>query len=77
MSKLKIGINGFGRIGRLVARICAKRGIQICAINDPFLDVEYAKYLIDHDTIHGKFDIPTSVKDGRLLIVISKKDRKD
>lgn len=68
MSKLKIGINGFGRIGRLVARICAKRGIQICAINDPFLDVEYAKYLIDHDTIHGKFDIPTSVKDGSLNI---------
>lgn len=68
MSKLKIGINGFGRIGRLVARICAKRGIQICAINDPFLDVDYAKYLIDHDTIHGKFDIPTSVKDGRLNI---------
>lgn len=68
MSKLKIGINGFGRIGRLVARICAKRGIQICAINDPFLDVDYAKYLIDHDTIHGKFDIPTSVKNGDLII---------
>lgn len=68
MSKLKIGINGFGRIGRLVARICAKRGIQICAINDPFLDVDYAKYLIDHDTIHGKFDIATSVKNGNLII---------
>lgn len=68
MSKLKIGINGFGRIGRLVARICAKRGIQICAINDPFLDVEYAKYLVDHDTIHGKFDIPTTVKNGNLVI---------
>lgn len=68
MSKLKIGINGFGRIGRLVARICARRGIQICAINDPFLDVDYAKYLIDHDTIHGKFDIPTSVKNKKLVI---------
>ncbi len=68
MSKLKIGINGFGRIGRLVARICAKRGIDVVAINDPFLDVEYAKYLLDHDTIHGRFDIPTSVKKGSLVI---------
>lgn len=68
MSKLKIGINGFGRIGRLVARICAKRGIDVVAINDPFLDVEYAKYLLDHDTIHGRFDIPTSIKKGSLVI---------
>ncbi len=67
-TKLKIGINGFGRIGRLVARICAQRGIEIVAINDPFLDVDYAKYLLDHDTIHGKFSIKTSVKNGKLLI---------
>ncbi len=67
-SKLKIGINGFGRIGRLVARICAERGIEVAAINDPFLDVEYAKYMLDHDTIHGKFDIKTEVKDGKLVI---------
>ena len=68
MSKLKIGINGCGRIGRLVARICATRGIDVVAINDPFLEVEYAKYLLDHDTIHGRFDIPTSVKKGSLVI---------
>lgn len=67
-SKLKIGINGFGRIGRLVARICAERGIEVAAINDPFLDVDYAKYLIDHDTIHGKFDIKTEVKGDKLVI---------
>ncbi len=66
--KLKVGINGFGRIGRLVARICAQRGIEIGAINDPFIDVEYAKYLIDHDTIHGKFNIPTSVKKNKLML---------
>ena len=65
---LKIGINGFGRIGRLVARICAERGIEIGAINDPFIDVEYAKYLIDHDTIHGAFKVPTSVKKDKLVI---------
>lgn len=67
-SKLKIGINGFGRIGRLVARICAQRGIEVAAINDPFLDVDYAKYMLDHDTIHGKFDIKTSVKGSSLVI---------
>ena len=67
-SKLKIGINGFGRIGRLVARICAKRGIEVCAINDPFLDVDYAKYLLEHDSIHGKFDVKTEVKKGKLVI---------
>lgn len=67
-SKLKIGINGFGRIGRLVARICAQRGIEVAAINDPFLDVEYAKYLLDHDTIHGKFNIKTAVKKEKLVI---------
>lgn len=67
-SKLKIGINGFGRIGRLVARICAQRGIEVAAINDPFLDVDYAKYLLDHDTIHGKFDVKTSVKGNNLKI---------
>ena len=67
-SKLKIGINGFGRIGRLVARICAERGIEVAAINDPFLDVDYAKYLLDHDTIHGKFALKTAVKKGKLVI---------
>lgn len=67
-TKLKIGINGFGRIGRLVARICAKRGIEIAAINDPFLDVEYAQYLLDHDSIHGKNPVKTEVKAGKLII---------
>ena len=66
--KLKIGINGFGRIGRLVARICAQRGIEIGAINDPFLDIEYAKYMLDHDSIHGKFNIATAVKKNKLII---------
>lgn len=67
-SKLRIGINGFGRIGRLVARICAQRGIEVAAINDPFLDVDYAKYMLDHDTIHGKFGVKTSVKGNNLII---------
>jgi len=69
MKKTKIGINGFGRIGRLVMRIVAKRDdVEVVAINDPFLTVDYAKYLLDHDSIHGHFDVPTKVKDDKLVV---------
>lgn len=69
MKKVKIGINGFGRIGRQVLRICSKReDIEVVAINDPFLSVEYAEYLLNHDTIHGGFDVQTSVKNGKLYV---------
>ena len=47
MKKVKLGINGFGRIGRLVLRIVAKRDdVEVVAINDPFLTVDYSKYLL-------------------------------
>ena len=50
MEKIKIGINGFGRIGRLLLRVCAERNdVEVVAINDPFLDVDYAKYLFFYD----------------------------
>jgi len=53
---VKVGINGFGRIGRLVARtILTKPGVELVAINDPFLDPAYCVYLFRHDTVHGKF----------------------
>uniref|UniRef100_A0A6B2L944 Glyceraldehyde-3-phosphate dehydrogenase n=1 Tax=Arcella intermedia TaxID=1963864 RepID=A0A6B2L944_9EUKA len=51
-----MGINGFGRIGRLVTRVAlADPSIQVLAINDPFLDADYMQYLFTHDTVHGKF----------------------
>ena len=57
MKKVRIGINGFGRIGRLVARACAQRDdVEVVAVNDPFIDLEYGKYLFTHDTVHGKFE---------------------
>lgn len=57
MKKIKVGINGFGRIGRLVLRVASSRDdIEVVGINDPFLDVEYAKYLFEYDSIHGKFE---------------------
>ena len=65
---IKIGINGFGRIGRLAFRSAIKRGtIQIVAIND-LLDVEYLAYLLKYDSVHGKFDGEVSIKDGHLVV---------
>lgn len=69
MRKVKIGINGFGRIGRQVLRICSKRSdIEVVAINDPFLTVEYAEYMLNYDTVQGKFDGRTSVKNGKFYV---------
>ena len=69
MKKVKIGINGFGRIGRLVMRVCAERDdVEVVAVNDPFIGADYGKYLLDHDTIHGKFAGETAVKGNDLII---------
>ena len=69
MKKIKIGINGFGRIGRLVLRVCTNRSdVEVVAINDPFISAEYGKYLLMHDSIHGKFDCDCSVKQNSLVI---------
>ena len=55
--KVKIGINGFGRIGRLIMRASVNRDdVEVVAINDPFLTPDYACYLYKYDTIHGKAD---------------------
>ena len=69
MKTVKIGINGFGRIGRLVLRACANRkNVKVVAVNDPFIDLEYSKYMFTHDTIHGKFDGECKIKDGKLVV---------
>lgn len=69
MKKVRIGINGFGRIGRLVMRVCSKRNdVEVVGVNDPFLDIDYAKYMLEHDSIHGKFDGKVSVKDNMLVV---------
>ncbi|MEP2278797.1 type I glyceraldehyde-3-phosphate dehydrogenase [Maribacter sp.] len=68
MSNMKIGINGFGRIGRLVFRTTVKRGdVDVVAIND-LLDVEHLAYLLKYDSVHGKFDGTVEVKDGNLVV---------
>lgn len=68
MSKIKIGINGFGRIGRLVFRAAQKRDdVQIVGIND-LISVEYMAYMLKYDTIHGQFDGTIEIKNGNLVV---------
>ena len=66
---IKVGINGFGRIGRLVFRAAQERNdIEIVAVNDPFLDKDYLIYMLKFDSVHGKFQGTAENKDGKLLI---------
>jgi len=65
---IKVGINGFGRIGRLVFRAAQSRDdIQVVGIND-LLDVNYIAYMLKYDTIHGQFKGSIDVKDGNLVV---------
>ncbi|MBC8531896.1 type I glyceraldehyde-3-phosphate dehydrogenase [Gehongia tenuis] len=66
---VKIGINGFGRIGRLVFRAaCAMDDVKVVGINDPFIDVDYMKYMLTYDTVHGRFNGTVEVADGKLIV---------
>ena len=65
---IKVGINGFGRIGRLVFRAAQTRNdIEIVGIND-LIDVEYMVYMLKYDTIHGRFNGTAEAKDGQLIV---------
>ncbi|MBT8394787.1 MAG: type I glyceraldehyde-3-phosphate dehydrogenase [Flavobacteriaceae bacterium] len=68
MANLKLGINGFGRIGRLAFRVAAGRpDVEVVGIND-LLDVEHLAYLLKYDSVHGKFQGTIDVKDGKLIV---------
>jgi len=71
---VKMGISGFGRIGRLVCRAaCEKDGAEVVAVNDPFCDVEYAAYLFKYDSTHGIYKGTVSAdKDANTLMVDGK-----
>ncbi len=65
---IKVGINGFGRIGRMVFRASqTNENIQVVGIND-LLEVDYLAYMLKYDTVHGKFDGTVEVKDGKLVV---------
>ncbi|MFA9487812.1 MULTISPECIES: type I glyceraldehyde-3-phosphate dehydrogenase [unclassified Mannheimia] len=65
---IKIGINGFGRIGRIVFRAAQQRDdIEVVGIND-LIDVDYMAYMLKYDSTHGRFDGTVEVKDGQLVV---------
>ena len=68
MSKVKVGINGFGRIGRIVFRESFNRdNVEVVAIND-LLDVDHLAYLLKYDSVHGRFAGTVEVKEGKLYV---------
>ena len=68
MTKVKIGINGFGRIGRIAFRIASERSnVEVVGIND-LLDVEHLAYLLKYDSVHGQFKGSIDVKNGNLVV---------
>lgn len=82
---IKIGINGFGRIGRLVFRVAVSMPdvYEVVGVNDPFIDTKYMEYMLKYDTVHGRFDGTVSVKDnaivvnGKEIMVYGARDPKD
>lgn len=86
MEQVKVGINGFGRIGRLAFRAAVENDkVEVVAINDPFMDLEYMKYMVTYDSIHGKWDKEVKVDaennalivDGTTVKVYTEKEPKD
>jgi len=66
---VKVGINGFGRIGRIVLRnALLNPEVEVVAVNDPFIDLDYMVYMFKFDSIHGRFKGSVEVKDGKLVI---------
>lgn len=76
----KIGINGFGRIGRLVLRAALEKGVSVVAINDPFLPLDHMVYMFKYDSTHGRYkgevgiDGDSLVIDGNKVAVFGERD---
>jgi len=69
MGKPKVGINGFGRIGRLVLRAALESGkVDVVAVNDPFIDLDYMAYMFRYDSTHGKFNGEIKTASGKLQV---------
>ena len=65
----KIGINGFGRIGRLTFRAALTHDdVEVVALNDPFMNPEYMAYMLKYDSVHGKFPGTVEAYDGGLIV---------
>jgi len=79
---VKVGINGFGRIGRLVLRASLEKGVEVVAVNDPFIGVDYMVYMFQYDSTHGRFKGTITagsdhvVVNGKKIMVFSERDPK-
>ncbi|KAJ1674002.1 hypothetical protein EV182_004160, partial [Spiromyces aspiralis] len=75
MAPITVGINGFGRIGRLVFRAAITNPkLDVVAVNDPFMEVDYMAYLLRYDSTHGRFQLEVKVdKDNNCILVDGKR----
>lgn len=66
---VKVGINGFGRIGKLTFQAALEKGeVEVVAVNDPFVTADYMAYMLKYDTIHGKFEGEVKGEEGKLIV---------
>ena len=66
---VKVGINGFGRIGKLVFQAALEKGeVDVVAINDPFITADYMAYMVKFDTVHGRFNGEVKAEDNKLIV---------
>jgi len=65
---VRVGINGYGRIGKLVFRSLIESGVDVVAINDPFIDLNYIVYITKFDSTHGRFKGEVKQEDGHLVV---------
>ena len=66
---IKLGINGFGRIGNLAFQAALEKGeVEVLAINDPFITADYMAYMIKYDTVHGRFNGEEKAEEGKLIV---------
>lgn len=71
MEQVKVGINGFGRIGRLAFRAAVENDkVEVVAINDPFMDLDYMKYMMKYDSIHGRWDKKIEIDEEKKVLII-------
>lgn len=70
---IKIGINGFGRIGRLVMRATLEnfKDVEVVAINDPFISVDYMAYMLKYDTVHGRYEGDVSYDENEGVLIVN------
>ncbi|CAG5118456.1 unnamed protein product [Candidula unifasciata] len=68
MPDFRVGINGFGRIGRLVLRAALAKGVNVVAVNDPFIDLDYMVYMFKYDSTHGRYKGNVTKNNGKLEV---------